>query len=257
MKPTTVIYLLRDPACRLPEELGKILRAEIARQLLALEGLLGLQIDVSDEHANVKTPSLRDPRKKAHIAFVKVKLDSLDAHRRVEALLRAAEFVPEGYLVEESPYVEYGENAHAGPRDWPDGERSPGIVAITCLPLPPRMAHEEWMRRWHGRMSPVSEAIQPRTRYMRNVVLRTLTEGAPELGGIVEEAYPSKEHVENLYLFFGANGRLELARNMFAIFRAVTSFVNLTKLRTTMMSEYFIRSEYGGSKALAGAKAND
>ena len=113
------------------------------------------------------------------------------------------------------------------------------------------------MRRWHGRMSPVSEAIQPRTRYMRNVVLRTLTEGAPELGGIVEEAYPSKEHVENLYLFFGANGRLELARNMFAIFRAVTSFVNLTKLRTTMMSEYFIRSEYGGSKALAGAKAND
>lgn len=257
MNERALIYLIRDPECRAPEALGEELRKIIVPRLLELEGVRSLQLDVADEYADVKTPSLRDPRKRALIALLKLKLDELSERESIERMLAEAAFRFDGYLVEESPYIEYGENRHAAPRDWPDGERSPGVVAITCLPRPARIPHEEWMRRWHGRMSPVSEAIQPRTRYMRNVVIEALTEGAPPLGGIVEECYPSKAHVENPYLFYGASGKLELAKNMLAILRAVTSFVNITKLRTTMMSEYFIRSEAPSERSDSGFESRE
>lgn len=257
MNERAVIYLLRDPSCRSPEALGRLLRFELAPRILSMDSVSRLQIDVADERADVKTPSLKDPRERALVALVKLKLSALEDRHAIERLLRDAELALEGYLVSESPYKEYGENAHSLPRDWPDGLRSPGIVAITCLPRPARIPYEEWMRRWHGRMSPVSEAIQPRTRYMRNVVVEALTEGAPELGGIVEEAYPSKEHVENRYLFFGAKGPLQLTKNMLDIFRAVSSFVNVAKLRTTMMSEYFILSEGAPQSSDGGLESGE
>jgi hypothetical protein len=91
-------------------------------------------------------------------------------------------------------------------------------------------------------MSPVSERIQPRARYVRNLVLDAITPGAPPFEGIVEEAWPSKIHVMNPYLFYGARSTIELAVNMTRILSAVLGFLELTKIRTTMMSEYFLRT---------------
>src|SRR4029077_3168714 len=96
------------------------------------------------------------------------------------------------------------------PREWPDGERSPGILALTLLKKPARLKYDDWMQRWHGRQSPLSEAMQPRTRYVRNIVLEALTDNAPVYEGFVEESWPSFEHVTNQYLFFGATNTGEL-----------------------------------------------
>lgn len=147
------------------------------------------------------------------------------------------------WAVEESVYTEYGGNRHAPRRDWPDGARSPGLVAVTLLERPARLSRDEWVRRWHGRMSPVSEAIQPRTRYVRNLVTRPLTEGAPPWEGMVCEAWPSPGHVTNPFLFYGAGRNpLKLAWNMGRIVAAVMAFTSITRVRTLMMGEYFLET---------------
>ncbi|NLY92965.1 MAG: hypothetical protein GXY23_02950 [Myxococcales bacterium] len=236
-----IVILCWDSQKRAPAELGRVLLQDLAPKLLEA-GAEKLQINVSDEHADVKSPALRGPFDDPFVAQVNVWLKVVDDRWPIEDVLRRAGFELAAYHVSESIYTDYGDNEHAGPRDWPDGARSPGILAVTCLERPKRIPKDEWMRRWHGRMSPVSERLQPRTRYVRNVVKEVLTHGAPVYDGIVEEAWPSKEHVENPFLFYRARNVFELARNMGEMLLTVTAFLNLFKIRTRMMSEYFVKS---------------
>jgi hypothetical protein len=61
--------------------------------------------------------------------------------------------------------------------------------------------------------------------------------------GIVEEVYPSARHVSNYFLFYGAGKNpFKLARNMIAMLRSVTAFPDLHRIRTTMTSEYILKS---------------
>jgi len=176
-------------------------------------------------------------------AEVALWLNDTEKQQACEEILRSAGFRLAGYLVEESIYTEYGGNRHSQPRDWPDGQRSPGVVAVTLMERPARLSREEWIRRWHGRQSPVSEAMQPRTRYIRNVVLRPLTPDAPPYEGIVEEAWPSARHATNPFLFYGAGRNpLKLMWNMAVMLRSVIHFLELTRIRTTMTSEYILKS---------------
>ena len=41
------------------------------------------------------------------------------------------------YLVVESLYDDYGTTPRAGPRDWPDGARSPGVLTVALIHRPP------------------------------------------------------------------------------------------------------------------------
>lgn len=175
-------------------------------------------------------------------AQVNVWLQDEQDWRPFADILRDAGFIVAGYLVEESIYKDYGENRHGSPRNWDDGERSPGISLITLMPRPGRIDRQEWIRRWHGTMSPVSEAIQPRTRYVRNLVQEKLTPGAPDYEGMVEEAWPSPRHVSNPFLFYGSRNPFGVLVNMARILRAVTSFLSLRHIRTVMLSEYFVKT---------------
>ena len=82
-----------------------------------------------------------------------------------------------GYSVVESLYRDYGGNQWSVPRSWPDGVRSPGVLTVALLQQHPDQSFEEWVTRWHTRISPITEAIQPRMRYVRNAVFRSLTDG--------------------------------------------------------------------------------
>ena len=88
-----------------------------------------------------------------------------------------------GYEVVESLYRDYGGNQWSAPRAWPDGERSPGVLTVALLQQHPAQTFDEWMTRWHTRISPITEAIQPRCRYVRNAVFRAITDGAPPVRG--------------------------------------------------------------------------
>jgi hypothetical protein len=89
----------------------------------------------------------------------------------------------------------------------------------------------------------VSAELQPRTRYVRNEVVRAVTKGAPEVHGIVEEAWPSAGHVADPMLFFNAGGDPEaMNRNLARMMESVNACLDLSRFRTATMSEYFLRS---------------
>ncbi len=146
------------------------------------------------------------------------------------------------YLVAESLYDDYGTTPYAGPRDWPDGDRSPGVLTVALIHRPEGLGYRQWITRWHGTQSPVSGELQPRTRYVRNEVVRSLTEGAPEIGGIVEEGWPSTAHVADPMLFFNATTPEELDANVGRMIASVDACLDMARLRSSTMSEYLIKS---------------
>ena len=236
MKKTVI--LAWDPRRRSGAELRVTFLDRCAPALLAA-GVSQLWMSVADDRVTVASPNPFPLFERRICAVVNA---FSDTERDLTEPLRAQGFEVASYDVEQSLYTDYGDNDLVGPRDWPDGSRSPGVTAVSLLERPASLNHDEWIRRWHGRMSEVSGAIQPRTRYVRNVVLAPLSPDAPPYEGIVEECWPSEGHVSSLYLFYGANNAWELVRNMGRIVAAVMNFTRLWRVQTVMMSEYFIKS---------------
>jgi len=239
------VYLLwARPGTRVAADRAAARDLLLRRCAPRLLGLLPerLVVYVNDPESGIRSPSPFRPGGAPICATAELWLDATCSPEPFEGVLREAGLTVAGYLVEESVYREYGGNRHAGPRAWPDGQRSPGLALVSLLERPVRHEAGEWMRRWHGVMSPVSEGIQPRTRYVRNLVVRSVTDGAPPFAGIVVECWPSPRHVTNPFLFYGASGPVDLAVNMARILRAVRSFLDISRIRTSPVGEYFLKT---------------
>ena len=236
-----LIYILWGPKGQDRKQRQQVLLKEVTPRLLEA-GAAKLTMYIADPDSNVRSSSPFYPGERM-CAEVALWLHDVEKRAPHEEILRAAGFRYAGYVVDESIYTEYGGNRHSGSRNWPDGQRSPGIVSVVLMERPKRLSREEWVQRWHGRMSPVSEAIMPRTRYSRNLVIKAVTPDAPPYEGIVEEAFPSVRHTTNYFLYYGAGKNpFKLAWNMILILRAVTSFLDLKRIRSTMTSEYILKS---------------
>ena len=243
------IFLLWDAPGSDPANRRRKLLDQCAPELLALDPI-GLQINICDEHAQVPSPAPTPAFSEAFIAQVNVWLEDAQEDQRLvfEDVLRRAGFQLHGFAVEEWLYTDYGEHPQADAaysRNWSDGERSPGILAVTLLRKPKRLSKEQWLQRWFGRQSPMSERMQPRARYVRHIVDHAISPGAEPIDGIVEEDWPSIEHVKNPKLFYGADSWLGVARNMGIMLHSVTRILNLFNITTVMMSEYFIKTPPG------------
>ncbi|OOK68087.1 hypothetical protein BZL29_6889 [Mycobacterium kansasii] len=236
-----LVYILWDSDRQRRSQRQQTLLTAVAPKLLQT-GALKLSMYIVDQDADIRSPApfYAGERMCAEVA---IWVDDAGEHASFDEIFRKAGFRFTGYLVDESIYTEYGGNRHSGPRNWPDGQRSPGIVAVTLMERPKRLSRAEWIRRWHGTQSPVSEAMQPRARYVRNLVIRAVTPDAPSYEGIVEEAWPSTRHVTNYFLFYGAGRNpFKLVLNIIKMLRSVTSFLDLHRIRTTMTSEYIMKS---------------
>ena len=176
------------------------------------------------------------------MAQISMWLDSYEHRGPVEEAVAGLGLSWASYLVTESLYDDYGTTPYAGPRDWPDGDRSPGVLTVALIHRPEGLGYRQWITRWHGTQSPVSGELQPRTRYVRNEVVRSLTEGAPEIGGIVEEGWPSTAHVADPMLFFNATTPEELDVNVGRMIASVDACLDMARLRSSTMSEYLIKS---------------
>jgi hypothetical protein len=88
----------------------------------------------------------------------------------------------------------------------------------------------------------MSEEMQPRIRYVRNAVARSLTRGAPRYRAIVEEAWPSTEHLTNLHTFFGASSNEELGENVRVMLDSTKFLYDPATMRNYTMSEYILKS---------------
>ena len=236
-----LIYVLWALEGQPKKETGDLLLNEVQQKLYDA-GVTKLTIYIDDEFSTVRSPAPKLYPGPEISAELSLWVDGVERHGDIEKILKPYRFRIAGYLVEESIYTEYGGNRHFHERDWPDGQRSPVVMAVTLMERPHRLSHEEWIRRWHGTQSPVSEAMQPRARYIRNVVVKAVTPDAPPFEGIVEEAWPSARHITNPFLFYGAKNIFQLAGNMYRMFRSVSGFLNFTKIRTSTMSEYILKS---------------
>lgn len=236
------VYLLWPRAAMPAAVRGRILLQDCAPALLQL-GLDGLQINVHDAHVNTPSPAPKPLFSTPFVAQVNVWSEQADVHAAACNILHQAGFELAAYRVDEWLYTDYGEHPQAGrKRDWPDGQRSPGVLAVTLLRRPKSIPRERWMQRWFGWQSPMSEWMQPRARYVRNVVVEALSPDAQWVDGIVEEDWPSSEHVTNARLFYGASSRWQLLCHMFIMLRSVTRMLRLWNITTVMMSEYFLKT---------------
>src|ERR1700736_2255845 len=184
-----LMYLAWLGERRTRSEVAATVLGEVAADLLALDPL-HLSIDVWDPESDIPAPVPTPEGETPLHALVSLWLDAVDYREPFEKVLRAATQRLDGYSVVESLYRDYGGNQWSAPRDWPDGRRSPGVLTVALLQQHPDQTFDEWMTRWHSRISPITEEIQPRTRYVRNAVFRAITDGAAPLAGIVEEGWP-------------------------------------------------------------------
>lgn len=225
------------------DDLRSRLLDEVAPSLFAA-GARALTVDVHDAEAAKAPPPMPTPEDEDTIAaLVSVWTDAYDRRAPFERALAALGRPLAGYLVVESVYDDYGTTQWSGPRDWPDGERSPGVLTVALIHRPIGVDYADWIDRWHGTQSPLSAELQPRTRYVRNEVVRAITESAPEVNGIVEEAWASAEVVADPMLFFNSGGDPEvMAANVSKMLESVNACLDLSRFRTATMSEYLVRS---------------
>ena len=223
-------------------DVARVMLGDVASRLLVL-GPRRLSMDVSDPESDIPAPVPTPEGETPLHALVSVWLDAVDHRAPYEEVLSGAAARMAGYSVVESLYRDYGGNRWSGPRDWPDGERSPGVLTVALLQQPPDQTFEEWITRWHTRISPITEAIQPRTRYVRNAVFRAVTDGAPPVRGIVEESWPSLEHVTDPMLFYCADGDPErMQAHITQMIEEINAFIDLSTFRSVTMSEWILKS---------------
>jgi hypothetical protein len=231
----------------LPERTGRcdvkpLVIDKVAPALLAC-GVLGLTIDLDDEWADVASPVPTPAGEQSPDALVSIWVDCYDRRSGVEEVLRSSSVRLDGYHVLESLYTDYGTSKWSNPRDWPDGSRSPGILTVATFEQPAGSEFEEWLSFWHGQQSPMSEGVQPRCRYVRNLVVRPLEPGLPPWRGIVEEAWPSAGHVTDPMLFFCGGGDSEvMTQNINTMIEHVSQLTDLSTLRSVTMSEWIMKT---------------
>ena len=178
----------------------------------------------------------------------KLRLTSLDAHKEgfvtfwlecsqdrgaLERRIAAAARRIAGYLVVESrPMI-----AEESPAP---GRRSPGWVQVTGIAPKEGLSYEEFLRHWYDVHRAVAIETQSSTGYVRNEIVRPLTEDAPGWSAIVEETFPLGA-LDDPRIFYDARGSEErFQQNSQKMFESVERFLDLTKVDAHPMSEYVL-----------------
>ncbi len=205
--------------------------AAIAREL----GTFGAQritVNASDEHVTAKLGSRitrLDPTLGAVVSFwVEACLDRSPIER---ALAIASERLA-GYSVLES--VALPNRTHVAA----DSERTPGINMIACIAPKAGQSYDAWLEYWLEEHRGVALEVQASYAYVRNVVVRPLTPGAPPWKGIVEEGFPS-DAVGDPMVWYKADGsRQKLETNLARMLASCRRFLDLEQVESHPFSEY-------------------
>lgn len=222
-------FVLKGPAQR-GDTCKAALLEQAAPALLAESFVRGLTLEIPD-HAD-------DPRvTSSHLAgrggefggAVFVWVDSVDERGAIEEALSGIGTSLAGYLVTESVVQPYAR------RDWLDGEKSPGVTQLVTFSQPSNLSDEEFFTRWHDRISKMSFDLHPtRTCYVRNVVARILTPGAPPWRGLVVERWGSLDEWLD-------PAKLYSSQALFDEMQAV-GFAEPASVNLTLSSEWILRS---------------
>ena len=225
------IYLLRTRPSQDRAGFGAGLR--IAAEEIGRTGCSEVSVHVADDTVSIAGPMPCPESELPLRAAVSLWVPAHDLAEPAEWLAPLGERC-DGYLVTESLWSEYGQR-RGEVRSWPAGERSPGVTTVALVARNPQLDPRTFLELWYGRQSPMSEAVQPRLRYVRNTVVRPVTPGAPPLDGIVMESWPSQEVVDDLLAF-----HLGDAENLTVMMDTVAQAFDMERLRSVAMAEYLL-----------------
>jgi uncharacterized protein (TIGR02118 family) len=91
----------------------------------------------------------------------------------------------------------YERRSHAADRDWPDGTPSPGVKMVALVERAPELSHEQFVRHWTERHTPL--ALRHHVglwAYRQNVVRRAFTPGGRTIDGIGELHFRTRHDFE-------------------------------------------------------------
>lgn len=197
--------------------------------ILREEGVSQISLNVDDEGvADGSGVAIRrsDPPIRAMVSFW---MQNADDRAPCEAVLGAEATELAGYLVVESrPLV----------HEPPVGVRSRGANLVTCIRKKSEISHPEFLDRWNNEHKQVALEIQSTFAYVRNAVVRRLTEAGDDWDGIVEESFPIEALTDPL-AWYACDSKEEYQRRLSRMLDSVNAFLDLSVLESMPMSEYY------------------
>jgi hypothetical protein len=143
----------------------------------------------------------------------------------------------DAYLVTESVPTPYG-----GAFTWSEGERSPGLSMVTLLDKPAATSEADFYRAWHGLHRLTTAECHPFTCYVRNEIVRPLSDGAPVYRGIVTESAPDEQDFLDPHRFYVSGGDADRLRaNQKRVVEEIVQFIDLATMQVAPMHEYVVR----------------
>jgi len=224
-----LVYLLREPAATA----GEVLRKRIFSAAASIRecGAMRIAANVTDEAVAAGTAvtiGRLDPPIRAMVSFW---MHNSDDRAALETTLCREAATCAGYLVVES--VPMINTTHVAPA----GERTPGVNMVTCINRLPSLTREEFWRIWYHDHKRVAQETQSTFSYVRNTVVRPLTDGAPECDGIVEEMFPIEALTDPL-VWYAATSDEDLRVRLQRMMESVQRFLDLAPLESHPMSHY-------------------
>ena len=229
-----VLYLLDAGDGTTGDTLRERLVDDVAPRLLTT-GAHQVQVNVMDSGVEAAAGSrMRSGSGPCPDAMVSVWIDSANAPLRApfDAVLGEVDADVVAYLVTESAPL---------PGDSVAGRR-PGYTQVSYLQRPERLDEQAWMDHWHGHHTQAAIDTQSTTRYIQNLVVRSLTPGAPPCTAVVEETFPT-EAMTDPAVFFDAVGDDERQKaNADALMSSVQAFLDFDLIDVVPTSEYTVSS---------------
>lgn len=216
-----------------PSDFGEGLRSAVDRCREA--GAPVAQLNVADATV-APAAALRqvalDPQPEALLRITTPDPD--DVHRQVEAALPRSSGIDRtaAYVVRtREPLAD--EAAVGQP-----GARTRGFAQLALLRRSPELDVGAFHTRWLDMHTTVALETQSTFRYVQHLVVRSLSDDAPQLDGIVEECFPTAAMTDP-HVFFATGGDADvLDARITAMVASVSSFLDLGVLDVIPTSEY-------------------
>jgi len=170
--------------------------------------------------------------------LVSVWLDSYQDGPALEQLLEQAPVAQSAtYLVSESVPQPYGDVM-----TWAEGTPSPGLSILTMLDKPADADEKVFFHYWHELHRITTAECHPFASYVRNEVVRPLTDGAPRYRGIVTEASPDVQDFLDPHRFYVSGGdRDQLKANQRRVVEETSHFIDYATIQVAPMVETVVR----------------
>jgi hypothetical protein len=172
-----------------------------------------------------------DPKIAAEVCFW---LENSDDRAGCEAILGAKAEAIEGYLALESVPIVSEERLRC------DGKRSRGFTLVTAITKLPSIDYETFLRIWHEDHKLVARETQRSFSYVRNTLVRSLTDGAPGFAGIVEEGFPIEALGDQRVWYDSPDDEAIFEANRARMMESCQRFLDLGAIDSHPMSEYLL-----------------